>query len=151
MKKLLTTDFLKRVTRHEVFKYLVAGVLTTIFYAILRIVIIYPILKNATLTTTIANVLAIVFAFVVNDTYAFNQARQGWQSRFVKFFLARLSTLSLDTGLAYLLVDQFPGIIGQFVGNNMSWVNAIATLIGQVLIMVTNYVISKFFIFKNKK
>ncbi|MGT2749702.1 GtrA family protein [Streptococcus orisasini] len=150
MKKLLTNNFVKKVTQHEVFKYLVAGVLTTIFYAILRIGI-YPILKNATVTATIANTLAIVFAFVINDTYVFNQVRQGWQGRFVKFFLARLSTLFLDIGLAYLLVDQFPGIIGQFVNNNMDWVNAIATLIGQVLIMATNYVISKFFIFKNKK
>lgn len=150
MKKLLTNNFVKKVTQHEIFKYLIAGVLTTIFYAIIRIGL-YSILKNAALTATIANILAIIFAFIINDTYVFNQARQDWQRRFIKFFLARLSTLFLDTGLAYLLVDRFPGIIGQFVNNNMDLVNAIAILIGQVLIMVTNYVISKVFIFKNKK
>lgn len=150
MKKQPIARFIQKIIQNEVFKYLLAGVLTTIFYAILRISI-YPILNNATIAATVSNVLAIVFAFFINDTYVFNQARQGWQERFIKFFIARLSTLILDTGLAFLLVDQFPGIIGQFVNQNMAMVNAIATLIGQVLIMVTNYFISKFLIFKNKK
>lgn len=150
MKKILTLDFLTKVTRHEVFKYLVAGLITTVFYSILRIGV-FPLLKNAIAASAIANVLAICFAFVLNDSYVFNQARLGRQERFIKFFIARLSTLALDIGLAFLLVDKFPGLIGQFVGNNLNWVNAIATLIGQVLIIVTNYFISKIFIFKNQK
>ncbi|MFC3927080.1 GtrA family protein [Streptococcus caprae] len=150
MKKYLSKEFMFTVLNHEIFKYLVAGVLSTIVYTVIRINI-YPILQNATISAIIANVLAIIFAFIINDTYVFAQKAMGRAERFIKFFLARLSTLVLDFGLAWLLVDTFPGIIGQFVHNDMNWVNAIATLIGQVLIMVTNYFISKLFIFKHKK
>lgn len=70
--------------------------------------------------------------------------------RFVKFFVARLSTLALDLVLAYLLVERFPQIIGQFVNHNLQVVNAIETLFAQVLIIVLNYIISKLLIFKDK-
>lgn len=138
---------LQPILKHEVFKYLVAGVLATIFYLTMRL-LLYPILNNGGLTAAIANVLAITFAFFVNDSYVFEQQKLGWQNRFVKFFLARLSTLALDFGLTLVLVDLFPHLIGQFVNNNSNLINAIAGLIGQVLIMVTNYFISKIFVFK---
>ena len=77
--------------------------------------------------------------------------RKGWFIRFVKFFIARLSTLVLDLALAYLLVEKFPQIIGQFVNNDVIWVNRIETILAQVLIMVTNYVISKWLVFKDRK
>jgi putative flippase GtrA len=53
--------------------------------------------------------------------------------------------------LAFLLVQAFPGIIGQFVNNDRSLVNAIATLFSQVLVIVLNYVLSKLFVFNSKK
>ena len=145
MKKTLLSIF-----NHEVFKYLVGGVLTTLVYCLIRIGLYFP-LHDAVLVAAIANLLAILFAFWINDTYVFEQKRQGWLKRFISFFLARLSTMVLDSGLAFLLVDKYPSLIGQFVHNNLDIVNIIATLIGQVLIMVTNYFISKLLIFKDKK
>lgn len=46
--------------------------------------------------------------------------------------------------LAYFLVDTYPEIIGQFVGHSHAWVNGIESLFSQVLIIVLNYIISKF-------
>ena len=66
-------------------------------------------------------------------------------TRFVKFVGARLLTLVLDLALAYFLVDTYPEIIGQFVGHSHAWVNGIESLFSQVLIIVLNYIISKFF------
>ncbi|HFI0252211.1 TPA: GtrA family protein, partial [Streptococcus suis] len=57
----------------------------------------------------------------------------------------------LDMFLAYLLVQAYPQWIGQFVNNDISLVNAIATLFSQVLVIVLNYFLSKLFIFKDKK
>ena len=60
-------------------------------------------------------------------------------------------TLVLDLALAYFLVDTYPEIIGQFVGHSQAWVNGIESLFAQVLIIVLNYIISKFFVFTDEK
>ena len=141
---------MKKIITSEVFKYLFFGVLATIVYMGTRL-IIFSIAESATLSAVIANVTAIVFAFFTNDYFVFNQARKGWFKRLIKFAVARLSTLILDLVLAYLLVTKFPHIIGQFVGENLSMVNAIETLFAQVLVIILNYVLSKLLVFKDKK
>ncbi|GAB6683138.1 GtrA family protein [Streptococcus uberis] len=134
----------------EVFKYLFFGVLATVVYLVCRLVM-YAISGEATLSALVANVAAILFAFVTNDIYVFNQVRQGWLQRFIKFVIARIFTLLLDVFLAYLLVEKFPSLIGKFVHHNLSLVNTIETLLGQVLVIILNYILSKLFIFKNSK
>ena len=150
MKRLLRNETLKKIITHETSKYIFFGILTTFVYFLTRTPLFF-ITKEATLSAVIANVTSITFAFFTNDYFVFNQKRQGWLKRFVQFFIARLSTLALDLLLAFLLVDKFPGIIGRFVRNNHDMINFIETTISQFLIMATNYIISKFFIFKNKK
>ena len=140
MKRLLRNETLKKIITHETSKYIFFGILTTFVYFLTRTPLFF-----------ITNVTSITFAFFTNDYFVFNQKRQGWLKRFVQFFIARLSTLALDLLLAFLLVDKFPGIIGHFVRNNHDMINFIETIISQFLIMATNYIISKFFIFKNKK
>ncbi|EHJ52840.1 GtrA-like membrane protein [Streptococcus macacae NCTC 11558] len=135
---------------HEASKYIFFGALATLVYFVIRTPLFY-FTKEATFSAVIAHIIAIIFAFFTNDYFVFNQKRQGWLKRFIQFFIARLSTLVLDLALAFLLVDQFPHIIGQFVGDSHNLVNFIETIISQFLIMATNYIISKFFIFKNKK
>ncbi len=102
------------------------------------------------LVTLLANAVAILFAFWTNDRFVFKQVREGWFQRLIKFTTARIVTLVLDMALAYILV-AYPQLIGQFVHNNINLVNAIATLFSQVLVIVLNYVLSKLFVFKDKK
>ena len=142
-------SFLLRCLQSEVFKYLFFGVLTTLVSIVTRDVLF--ILTRYVTFAVPSNVTAVVFAFFTNDYFVFSQERKGWPTRFVKFFVARLSTLALDLALAYLLVEKFPHIIGQFVNHDLIWVNRIETLIAQVLIMVTNYLISKWLVFKDHK
>ncbi|EHJ57400.1 hypothetical protein HMPREF9318_00671 [Streptococcus urinalis FB127-CNA-2] len=141
---------INRFMHTEVFKYLFFGVLATIVYMTVRF-ISFSLLREATVSATIANICAIIFAFFTNDKYVFNQAKKGWFQRFVKFVIARIFTLVLDLLLAYFLVEKFPGIIGQFVNQNIDMINAIETIIGQVLIIVLNYVFSKLFIFQDNR
>ncbi|HEM3540252.1 TPA: GtrA family protein, partial [Streptococcus suis] len=49
------------------------------------------------------------------------------------------------------LVQAYPQLIGQFVNHDLTLVNAISTLFSQVLVIVLNYVLSKLFVFKDKK
>lgn len=129
-------------------RYLIAGVLTTIFYFLTRKAI-FSLSHQVLLATLLANSLAILFAFVLNDTWVFAQKREGWLTRLVKFFIARLSSLGIDVGLSFLFVQTFPELIGQFVHNDINTIDSIVALVGQVLIVIINYLISKFLIFKD--
>ena len=144
MKKLIKTFF-----DNEILSYLFFGGATTLV-SILSRLFIYHISHQEILATVLANIIGILFAFITNDTIVFKQKRKNWPTRLAKFFLARLSTLGLDVLLTYIFVTSYPNIIGQFVNDQLDQVNAIETLIAQVLIIILNYIFSKVYIFKTK-
>ena len=141
MKKLVKTFF-----DNEILSYLFFGGATTLVSILSRLVI-YRISHQEILATILANIIGILFAFITNDTVVFKQERKNWPIRLVKFFLARLSTLGLDVLLTYIFVTSYPDIIGQFVNDQLDQVNAIETLIAQVLIIILNYIFSKIYVF----
>jgi len=131
---------------NEILSYLFFGAATTLV-SILSRLFIYHISHQEILATALANIIAILFAFITNDTIVFKQERRNWPTRLAKFFLARLSTLGLDVLLTYIFVTSYPDIIGQFVNGQLDQVNAIETLIAQVLIIILNYIFSKVYVF----
>ena len=141
---------MKKLISNEVFKYLFFGVLTTLVYMVTRVAF-FSLTQSATFSAVVANIVAIIFAFVTNDYFVFNQVRTGWFRRLVKFFMARLATLVFDLALAYLLVTKYPQIIGQFVNDNIAMVNMVETIFSQVLIIVLNYVLSKLLVFRDNQ
>ncbi|MGT2755640.1 GtrA family protein [Streptococcus ovuberis] len=138
---------IKHFIKSEVFIYLFFGVLATLVYTVSR-TLLFTFLREATVSAVLANAVAVIFAFFTNDRFVFKQKQVGRGQRFLKFVGARLFTLFLDLALAYLLVEKYPQIIGQFVGQQLDLVNLIETLIAQVLIILLNYIISKWFVFK---
>ena len=132
---------------NELLAYLFFGIATTLVSILSRLVI-YQLTHRELLATGLANSIGILFAFITNDTIVFKQDRQNWPNRLVKFTLARLSTFLLDLFLTFLFVTQFPHIIGQFVNENLDKINAIETVLAQLLIIILNYIFSKVFIFK---
>lgn len=132
---------------NELFAYLFFGIATTLVSILSRLVI-YQLYHKELLATALANSIGILFAFITNDTIVFKQSRQNWPKRLVKFTLARLSTFLLDLFLTFLFVTHFPHIIGQFVNENPDKVNAIETIIAQILIIIINYILSKVYIFR---
>ena len=141
MKKLIRAFF-----DNEILSYLFFGGATTLV-SILSRLFIYHISHQEILATVSANIIGILFAFITNDTIVFKQKRKNWPTRLAKFFLARLSTLGLDVLLTYIFVTSYPDIIGQFVNDQLDQVNAIETLIAQVLIIILNYIFSKVYVF----
>ena len=132
---------------NELLAYLFFGLATTLVSILSRLVI-YQLTHQELLATALANIFGILFAFITNDRLVFKQARKNRLIRLVKFFLARLSTFLLDLFLTFLFVTQFPHIIGQFVNENPDKVNAIETIIAQILIIIINYILSKIYIFR---
>ena len=141
MKKLIKAFF-----DNEILSYLFFGGATTLV-SILSRLFIYHISHQEILATVLANIIGILFAFITNDTIVFKQKRKNWPTRLAKFFLARLFTLGLDVLLTYIFVTSYPDIIGQFVNDQLDQVNAIETLIAQVLIIILNYIFSKVYVF----
>ena len=138
---------IQKFLNNEILAYLFFGLATTLVSILSRLVI-YQLSHQELLATALANSIGILFAFITNDRIVFKQARQNWPSRLVKFSLARLSTFLLDLLLTFLFVTQFPHIIGQFVNENLDKINAIETVLAQLLIIILNYIFSKVFIFK---
>ena len=132
---------------NELLAYLFFGIATTLVSILSRLVI-YQLTHRELLATGLANSIGILFAFITNDRLVFKQARENWSIRLVKFTLARLSTFLLDLLLTFLFVTRFPHIIGQFVNENLDKINAIETVLAQLLIIILNYIFSKVFIFK---
>lgn len=141
MKKLIKAFF-----DNEILSYLFFGGATTLVSISSRLVI-YHISHQEILATALANLIGILFAFLTNDTIVFKQERRNWPTRLAKFFLARLFTFGLDILLTYIFVTSYPDIIGRFVNNQLDQVNAIETLIAQVLIIILNYIFSKIYVF----
>ena len=131
---------------NELLAYLFFGIATTLVSILSRLVI-YQLTHRELLATGLANIIGILFAFITNDTIVFKQARKNRLIRLVKFFLARLSTFLLDLLFTFLFVTQFPHIIGQFVNENLDKVNAIETVLAQLLIIILNYILSKVYVF----
>ena len=138
---------IQKFFNNEILAYLFFGLATTLVSILSRLVI-YQLTHQELLATTLANIIGILFAFSTNDTIVFKQSRENWPSRLVKFTIARLSTFLLDLLLTFLFVTQFPHIIGQFVNENLDKINAIETVLAQLLIIILNYIFSKVFIFK---
>ena len=126
----------------EIISYLIIGVLTTIVslssYYLVTITFLNP---NKPLELTIANiiswVLAVTFAYFTNRIFVFRSKNDKVFREAVKFYLARVLTLLMDISFMFLLV------------NVIKIDDKISKLIVQVLIFISNYLISKFLVFKN--
>ena len=138
---------IQKFFNNEILAYLFFGLATTLVSILSRLVI-YQLSHQELLATALANIIGSLFAFRTNDTIVFKQKKKNRLIRLLKFSLARLSTFLLDLFLTFLFVSQFPHIIGQFVNENLDKVNAIETLLAQLLIIILNYIFSKVFIFK---
>lgn len=134
----------------EISHYLISGLLTTILYLILRYVI-YSWLHQATISAGFANVIAIIAAFLMNDSYVFKQTSDKRLFRFAMFFLARVVTLGLDMLLAYLLVEKYPEVIGSLVEHDSERINSVESILSQALMISLNFAISKYYIFKRHR
>lgn len=140
MKELWSTWKTKLLNR-EVISYLIAGVLTTLvnivsFYLIRRYLLVERLWANGT-----AFFISVLFAYVVNNKYVFIQEKGGRKqelTKLVNFFTARLFTLLVDQAGMWFFAEQLG-------------VQEMLTKIGMNgIIIVLNYVLSKWFIFHKK-
>ena len=113
---------------------------------VLSMVLFYIFANMMMIEEQIANVITwiicVIFTYVTNRTFVFRSKTTGVKAitkEFTEFTTARLATLVLENAVLFICIDL------------LSWHNMIAKLIGQFLVIVSNYILSKLWIFKKKE
>lgn len=136
MKKLIL-----KMYENDVIRYIFWGGCTTL----VNLVSFY-LMRIAGLPLMAANIisiiLAILFAYVVNSRFVFHDSCETLKDHiqpFVKFISARLVTMVIEVGGVWLLVVV------------MGFHDMVAKFCTQFLVLVLNYIFSKFLIFTTGK
>ena len=123
----------------EIIMYLIFGVLTTAVNIIIYFLCAVQLDLNTAVSTIIAWITAVLFAYITNKFYVF-QSNGNLIREIISFFGMRLLSGILDLGIMIIFVDI------------LSYNEMIMKVIANIFVIVFNYVASKFFIFrKNKK
>lgn len=123
----------------EIINYLIFGGLTFVVsmltYYICRLAFDYV------LSNLISWVAAVLFAYITNKAFVFESKTETiflLIKEFVLFIASRIFTLLLETAILYIMVDWLHI-------NDM-----LVKVIAQIIVILTNYILSKLVIFKNK-
>ncbi len=125
--------------RHkQVLLYLFFGGLTTLVS--IGSFVLADALVNELIANIISWILAVTFAYATNRIWVFQSQAQGREKgkEAVAFYTARLSTLGIEELLIFVFVT--------LLGCNSLLVKTLA----QILVLIGNYLLSKFLIFKKK-
>ena len=127
----------------EVINYLIFGILTTLINLITYFLLTNTFLDvNKVLELQCANVIswvvAVVFAYFTNRKYVFESSNTNKFKEIVNFFAARIVTLVMDMGIMYFGV------------NLLNLNDGICKIVSQVVVIVSNYIFSKLFVFRKK-
>lgn len=136
-----TKELFKKLFSKEVIFYIIFGVLTTLVNLV-SFYMMNSIFKwNENLSNFLAISLSILFAYFTNKTIVFHADTKTFKERFsvfTKFILGRLFTMLIEfLGGVLLFKLPIPNIIIK-LGLN-------------VIVIILNFFISKFFAFKKKK
>ena len=134
-------QLIKKLYASSVVRYVFFGGCTTLVN-----LISFYVLRKLRVGLNIANVisiiLAILFAYVVNSKYVFQDKCETLRDHiqpFCKFISARLVTMVIEVGGVWLLVS----VMGM---NDM-----IGKFLTQFIVLILNYIFSKFFVFTTGK
>ena len=126
----------------EAVSYVFWGVMTTLVnyaaYFLLRSILHVPLVS----TNTAAWAVSVLFAYFVNKLFVFESKSWAWRVAVRELWqmtASRLVSLGLETGILWLFVEE------------LRCSEVIVKLCANVLVVVVNYVLSKFIIFRKKQ
>lgn len=166
-KKFLTIPVIGKLLIYEVLSYLFFGVMTTIV-SFAAFFVSDKILGNGSLaeftllghlfrvtfediSTLIAWVIAVLFAYVTNKLWVFESKNTEMKviiKEIISFFGARIISFAVFESFGFMLVRNIFINLSIFESENASkW---IAKLLVSIIVVVFNYIMSKLVIFRNK-
>lgn len=128
----------------ELINYLIIGILTTVVslatYYLLTLTILDA---NNKVYLQIANIISwlasVTFAYFTNRKFVFKVKNKSNIKECLNFYISRISTLLIDMIIMYIFVSI------------LKFDNKIVKLVAQVVIIILNYILSKFIVFKSSK
>ena len=128
----------------EVIRYLIVGVLTTFVSLLLYYGLVNTILNpNQPIELQIANIISwigsVLFAYITNRKYVFQSVEKKKGKEFFSFVGSRVLTLLMDMAIMFVFVT--------LLHMNDKFIK----LLSQVIVIVANYILSKFLVFKKKE
>jgi len=123
----------------EIIRYLIIGVLTTIvsissFYLFNTCIHIYYLISDV-----LSWIISIIFAFIMNKIFVFkskNKSKDETIYEFVNFTKYRILSLLIDMFIMFIFISIFK--IDELISK----------IFVQFVVVVLNYIFSKFFVFK---
>lgn len=131
-------QYLTKLANRETITYLIGGVLTTVvnyvaYYLLCNVIGIKNLIANV-----IAWIIAVIFAYIINNIWVFQSEKQGIKKevdKIIKFTAARVFSLIIEELGLFLFVDL------------MHWNNMLVKALLAVFVVAINYVFSKLYIF----
>lgn len=131
--------FLKKITGNKAFRYIFAGALTTFVNFFVFTLLCKVFLLDVNISNIISVILSILFAYVINKIYVFEAKTKNFKDLFFEFFKfisARGVTMLIEVGGVFVLYSL------------LKIDELISKLIINVIVLILNYIISKFLVFK---
>lgn len=142
MKKLWNLGWEMYRKYREGIDYLFWGGIAFVLSMVLFYVFANMMMIEEQISNIITWVICVIFTYITNRTFVFRSRSSGVKAvtkEFVDFTSARLATLILENVVLFICIDL------------LTWHNMVAKLIGQFLVIVSNYILSKLWIFKKKE
>lgn len=134
----------KNLDLKEIIRYSFIGLLTMIITLLTYYLLTFAILNPTNeIQLQLANIvswsLAVIFSYLCNRKYVFNSINKNIKTEMISFFISRLFTLLIDMLGMYITVSVF----------NLN--DKIMKIIVQIIVVILNYIISKFLVFRRKQ
>ena len=123
----------------DILSYLFFGVLTTVVNYLVYLPCYNLLSIRASVSNVIAWVVAVAFAYLTNKPWVFKShdwSRQTVIPELTKFVGCRIGSGALETGIIFLTVDL------------LCWNGNVMKLVTSVLVVILNYIGSKFLVFR---
>ena len=144
----MKNKLLKLYKEHrEIANYLIVGGLTTLISLIVKYALLFTILDATNgvqlqIAVIISWIISVAFAYWANRKYVFESKSKDYLKEIGLFVSSRISTLLLDMLIMWFFVTLLKL-------DTQVWV-IIWTIVSQVLVIILNYILSKFIVFKKK-
>lgn len=123
----------------ELWNYLIVGALTTVV-SIGSYSIFSKLLKiNYLISNVLSWIVSVIFAYFTNRWFVFHSKEKKKFKEFIAFVSSRLLTLLLDSGLMIVGVDY------------LKIDDLLTKILVQIIIVISNYILSKLIVFKKEK
>lgn len=125
----------------KIINYIIVGGLTTLVSLDVYYISVFTFLDpNKPIQLQVANVISwivsITFAYITNRKFVFESKEKNIFKECVSFFSSRILTLFIDMLFMFVFVSE------------LAFNDKIMKIVVQIIVIVSNYIISKFLVFK---